>query len=132
MLTDAEIDMQRRRSHAENALKARMQHAAHATADADIKTPVVDEPRLAFSRDRMRLLNAMDPAGSAYNINSAVRLHGHIDIDALHAATIDLVKRHAVLRVLAPPVQSSITTAGESAELRGRARLPICFRSNYR
>lgn len=89
MWIDTKTDAQRRRSHAENALKVRMQYAAYAAADADFKTVSGDEFRLAFSQEWIWFLNAMYPASPAYNIDSAA---------TARPSTLILSARRTVLR----------------------------------
>jgi amino acid adenylation domain-containing protein len=53
---------------------------------------------LSFAQQRLWFLNQLEPESPAYNEGSALRLTGHLDLDALHKAINHIVKRHEVLR----------------------------------
>jgi amino acid adenylation domain-containing protein len=53
---------------------------------------------LSFAQERMWVLDRLQGATAAYNIPGAVRLHGHLDTEALKRAVNDVVQRHAILR----------------------------------
>ncbi|BCK59131.1 hypothetical protein NWFMUON74_69030 [Nocardia wallacei] len=57
---------------------------------------------LSPAQQRMWFLNRLDPQSAAYNMPVAVRLSGLLDVEALRAATADLVDRHEVLRTVYP------------------------------
>ncbi|WP_174187479.1 non-ribosomal peptide synthetase, partial [Nocardia barduliensis] len=57
---------------------------------------------LSYAQQRMWFLNRFDPASAVDNIPLAVRLSGHLDVDALRAAIRDLIERHEVLRTSYP------------------------------
>jgi amino acid adenylation domain-containing protein len=63
--------------------------------------PVGDHP---LSRGQLSLwfLHALDPEGAAYNVTSAVRVRGELDVTALQASIAALVARHPVLRSTFP------------------------------
>src|SRR5215213_7250140 len=53
---------------------------------------------LSFAQQRLWFIQQMEPESTAYNILSAVRLHGRLDLDALGRTFDELVRRHEVLR----------------------------------
>ncbi|MBE7194128.1 MAG: amino acid adenylation domain-containing protein, partial [Gordonia polyisoprenivorans] len=57
---------------------------------------------LAFAQQRMWYVNQLDTTSAAYNIPIVLRLTGPLDVDALHAAVVDVVTRHEVLRTTFP------------------------------
>ncbi|WP_165864188.1 non-ribosomal peptide synthetase [Capsulimonas corticalis] len=52
---------------------------------------------LSYTQELLWLQHQMTP-GSAYNVPRAMRLEGELDIDALSATLVDLVRRHEILR----------------------------------
>jgi len=56
------------------------------------------EHPLSYGQRSLWSLHQLNPASAAYNIAGAVRLHGAIDVDALHSAFQALTDRHAALR----------------------------------
>jgi amino acid adenylation domain-containing protein len=63
--------------------------------------PVGDHP-LSRGQQSLWFLHALDPAGSAYNVTSAVRVRGELEVAALQASIAALVDRHPVLRTTFP------------------------------
>ncbi|MDC8016148.1 non-ribosomal peptide synthetase [Tahibacter soli] len=61
-------------------------------AGADARFP------LSFEQERLWFLYRLDPASSAYNSPSALRIAGAFDLDALQASIDALVARHEILR----------------------------------
>jgi amino acid adenylation domain-containing protein len=58
-----------------------------------------DRPLLAsFAQQRLWFLDQLDPGQASYNIPTAVRLVGDLDVPALEAAINEIVRRHEVLR----------------------------------
>jgi len=55
---------------------------------------------LSLGQKRFWTLSQLDHAQSAYNLPFAVRLEGHLDIDALKQALLALLERHQSLRTL--------------------------------
>jgi len=69
--------------------------------------PLVRLPRsegeavpLSFSQQRMWILDQLDPESFAYNLASAIRLHGNLEIAAFGAAIDEIVRRHEALRTV--------------------------------
>ncbi|AZG48348.1 non-ribosomal peptide synthetase [Gordonia insulae] len=54
----------------------------------------------------MWLLNRADPESANYNVALALRLSGDLDVEALRAATIDVIRRHESLRTTYPMMNS--------------------------
>ncbi|RBO82164.1 non-ribosomal peptide synthetase [Nocardia puris] len=82
-----------------------------------------DRIPLSPAQQRMWVLNRLDPASPAYNIAVALRLTGHLDLDALREAVRTLVERHETLRTLYPsdaegPRQVVIEAAAATPDLR--------------
>ena len=53
---------------------------------------------LSFAQERLWFLYLLDPASPVYNMASAVRLAGRLDVAALAAALSAILRRHAALR----------------------------------
>ncbi len=65
--------------------------------------PIKPVPRkgdlpLSFSQQRLWFLDQLAPGSANYNIPSAVRLHGNLQIDVLKKALTEIVNRHEILR----------------------------------
>ena len=60
-----------------------------------------DHP-LSRGQQSLWFLHALDPADAAYNVASAVRIRGELDVEALRASVAALIERHAVLRTTFP------------------------------
>ncbi|HEX2207374.1 MAG TPA: non-ribosomal peptide synthase/polyketide synthase [Longimicrobium sp.] len=114
--------------------------------DGDVAPPVVPVERdrplpLSFAQERLWFLDRLQPGGGFYNIPSALRLGGALDVPALERALGEIVRRHESLRttfaddgespvqVIAPftgfalPVEdlSSMDAEEREAEVRRRA-----------
>ena len=59
---------------------------------------------LSFAQQRLWLLEQIQHGSSAYNIFSAIRLTGGLDVDALQYALGEVVRRHESLRTTFPEV----------------------------
>lgn len=53
---------------------------------------------LSFGQERLWFLYQMDPANPFYNLNTAARLMGVLDIDALERSINEIINRHEILR----------------------------------
>ncbi len=53
---------------------------------------------LSFAQQRLWFLDQLSPGGSFYNIPSALRLRGELDVGALERSLTEVVRRHEVLR----------------------------------
>ncbi|MBM7365733.1 non-ribosomal peptide synthetase [Gordonia hydrophobica] len=62
---------------------------------------------LSFAQQRMWFINQMEPELATYNIPALFQLAGEIDVDALRAATVDVMSRHEVLRTTFPDVEGT-------------------------
>ncbi|GAA5099470.1 non-ribosomal peptide synthetase [Nocardia iowensis] len=80
------------------------QHAGSVAGQALHARPRPARVPLSYAQQRMWFLNRFDPDSAVNNIPAAVRLSGHLDVDALRAAVRDLAERHEVLRTLYPEV----------------------------
>ncbi len=75
----------------------------HGTASAEF--PLVRVPRdrplpLSFAQQRLWFLSQLEPESPSYNIPSAIRLTGVLDLNALEQALNALVARHETLRTV--------------------------------
>ena len=104
-------------------LRARQRAAPQApTAPSLAPQPRGDAPPpLSFAQRRLWFLEQLEPGTSLYNLPSALRLEGPLDIGALERAFTELVHRHESLRttfqahedtavqVIAPPAPVTLT-----------------------
>ena len=56
----------------------------------------------SFAQRRLWFLQQLEPASTAYNIASAIRLEGPLDLRALADTFDEVVQRHEVLRTTSP------------------------------
>ncbi len=56
------------------------------------------ERPLSFAQERLWFLDRLEPGGGLYNIGTAVRLVGRLDVAAFAAALGEIVRRHEALR----------------------------------
>lgn len=80
-------------------------------------TSAIDRPPqqsglpLSYAQQRLWLLEQLQPGTSAYNIFSAIRLSGSLNLDALQSAFSEIVRRHDILRARFPEA------GGEAAQV---------------
>ncbi len=55
---------------------------------------------LSFSQQRLWFLDQLAPGNAYYNIPSALRLHGHIDIGIIERSLNQIILRHEILRTV--------------------------------
>ncbi|HEX2645370.1 MAG TPA: beta-ketoacyl synthase N-terminal-like domain-containing protein, partial [Thermoanaerobaculia bacterium] len=111
------------------ALAARLSEGAESPALPRIEPrPRDGHPLLlSFSQRRLWLLAQLDPASPAYNVPTAIRLAGRLDVRVLHASLEQVVARHEALRTTFVPPFSQDGT-GEPAQAiapAGRVPLPL-------
>ncbi len=104
--------------------------AAHLATAARAERPALtarerdgDAP-LSLAQQRMWVLNQMDRTAAAYNIPIALRLRGQLDTAALHAAIVDIMGRHEVLRTSYPD-----TPAGPVQRVHDRPTVDLAVRT---
>jgi amino acid adenylation domain-containing protein/non-ribosomal peptide synthase protein (TIGR01720 family)/FkbM family methyltransferase len=74
------------------------------------QAPIRPSPRegelpLSFAQQRLWFLDQLVPNNPFYNLASAVRLTGPLDVDALKRTLNEVVRRHEVLRTIFAPVE---------------------------
>jgi amino acid adenylation domain-containing protein len=87
-----------------DAILARAGTAAPAPASAypSRRGREVGDHPLSRGQQSLWFLHALDPGGAAYNVASAVRIRGELDVAALRASIAALIERHAALRTTFP------------------------------
>ncbi|MEU8540641.1 amino acid adenylation domain-containing protein [Streptomyces sp. NPDC048717] len=116
--------------------------AARIDGSAGARTPLAPAARparipLSFGQRRLWFINRLADDGSAYHMQSVLRLRGELNRTALAAALADVVARHEALRTVFPEVDGephqvvldpqearpvlTVTESGE-ADLPGRLR----------
>ncbi|MCZ6775309.1 MAG: amino acid adenylation domain-containing protein, partial [Ignavibacteria bacterium] len=60
--------------------------------------------KLSFAQERLWFLDRLEPGSSVYNIASAVRLSGVLDVETLERSLNEIVKRHEALRTTFPEI----------------------------
>ncbi|ARV58848.1 hypothetical protein BZZ01_09555 [Nostocales cyanobacterium HT-58-2] len=53
---------------------------------------------LSFAQERLWFLNQLEGASATYNIPGAIRITGHLDLNAFQQSLSEIVRRHGVLR----------------------------------
>jgi amino acid adenylation domain-containing protein len=82
---------------------ARRVDAAQANASRDLEPALTPVPRegvlpLSFAQQRLWFLDQLEPGAVTYNIPTALRLSGQLNVDALRRSFEELVRRHEALR----------------------------------
>ncbi|MDX3188142.1 amino acid adenylation domain-containing protein [Streptomyces sp. MN03-5084-2B] len=98
-----------------------------ATSDSGETRPALvrADPRpavlpLSFAQQRLWFLHRLEGPAATYNMPTAVRLTGVLDVDALRTALSDVVERHEALRTVFPEID------GEARQLvLGDVTLPL-------
>jgi amino acid adenylation domain-containing protein/non-ribosomal peptide synthase protein (TIGR01720 family)/FkbM family methyltransferase len=62
------------------------------------RAPRTGKPPLSFAQQRLWFIDQLDPNSSAFNIPTAVRLRGELDLAAMERSLNALVQRHEALR----------------------------------
>src|SRR5215467_2993229 len=73
------------------------------------RRPRRDCAPLSFAQRRLWFISQLHPAGCAYNIPSALRLKGRLDVSALELALNEIIRRHESLRTTFAVVNSDIS-----------------------
>ncbi len=81
----------------EEALAAGPAQRVRAAPILALARPETELP-LSFAQERLWFLDQLEPGSAAYNLGSALRLAGQLDVPALAASLGEIVRRHAVLR----------------------------------
>jgi natural product biosynthesis luciferase-like monooxygenase protein/amino acid adenylation domain-containing protein len=75
-----------------------------AVAQPIVKANAESDFPLSFAQERLWFLDQLQPGSTAYNIPSAMRLQGALDLEGLRAVISELARRHAVLRTNFPAI----------------------------
>jgi phthiocerol/phenolphthiocerol synthesis type-I polyketide synthase E len=84
-------------------LSAHLESGSHPKGGELAAPPIVPVPRdghlpLSFAQERLWFLAGLDPESPTYNMPSAVRLTGRLDLASLVASVREIARRHEVLR----------------------------------
>ncbi|MBV9209441.1 MAG: amino acid adenylation domain-containing protein, partial [Acidobacteria bacterium] len=60
---------------------------------------------LSFAQQRLWFLDKLEPGNAFYNLTSAVRINGTLDIKALEQSFGEVIRRHEVLRTAFPTIE---------------------------
>lgn len=89
--------------------------------DAIARRPDLTQ-RVSFAQRRLWFLHQLSPASAVYNIFTAIRLHGFLDLSIFTACFKEIVRRHEVLR-------TTFHDKGDGPEpcLKPHLEVPICL-----
>ncbi len=73
-------------------------HSRTVQAPPLVPVPRTGELPLSFAQQRLWFIDQLQPGSSAYNIPTALRMRGPLDVGALEKAFISLAERHEALR----------------------------------
>jgi amino acid adenylation domain-containing protein/non-ribosomal peptide synthase protein (TIGR01720 family) len=85
------------------------EQAADAEAQTIPRRSRRDCAPLSFAQRRLWFISQLHPAGCAYNIPSALRLKGRLDVPALELALNEIIRRHESLRTTFAVVNGDVT-----------------------
>jgi amino acid adenylation domain-containing protein len=74
--------------------------AGHAAAASLVHAPGEDFLPLSYSQQRLWFLDQLDPGSFTYNLFSAYRLRGKLNVAALEQSFNEILRRHEVLRTV--------------------------------
>ena len=106
------------------------QLAPHIGGDGGGREPLVPGERpavvpLSFAQSRLWFLNRFDGGVATYNMPTAFRISGALDVEALGAALDDVIARHESLRTMFPDIDGvplqEVVPAGAGMWRRGGA-----------
>ncbi|WP_082684019.1 MULTISPECIES: non-ribosomal peptide synthetase [unclassified Mycobacterium] len=85
------------------------QLALRVTEEGDRREPLVPVERpsvvpLSYAQSRLWFLNRFEGGAATYNMPTALRISGALDVEALDAALDDVISRHEALRTVFPDV----------------------------
>ncbi|MBZ4423289.1 non-ribosomal peptide synthetase, partial [Myxococcus sp. RHSTA-1-4] len=92
-----------------------------------MRAPRDGAPPLSFAQQRLWFLEQLEPGSTVYNVPSAVRLTGALDVSAMERAFHELVRRHESLRTTFQVVGGAPV---QVVDPRGQARLDVVELSN--
>ena len=74
--------------------------------------------RLSFAQQRLWFIDQLEPGSAAYNVGSAIRVIGDLNIEALRRSFEEIVRRHEVLRTRFEEEEGEpVQVIGESNEV---------------
>src|SRR5262249_32159556 len=82
----------------EEAMRAGKKDAAPPLVRAERERQETMRLPLSFAQQRLWFIDQLEPGSVVYNVPSAFRLEGRLDLEALESAINEIVRRHEVLR----------------------------------
>jgi hypothetical protein len=82
---------------------------------------------LSFSQQRLWFLDQFEPGSSVYNIPSAIRLRGALDVSALERSFQEIVNRHEALRTTFSMVEGEASTIPTGRAGRSPSAYTVTF-----